>query len=77
MQSLRLSRRDRSFRSQGRAAQLTSLGRFKHENAVLSVVPDGSRLGALFSGWPGGARATRPRPAMVVIWKQDGGMVGS
>lgn len=29
------------------------------------------------SRWPDGDRATRPRPATVVIWKQDGGMVGS
>ncbi|MGB6241377.1 MAG: PhoX family phosphatase [Castellaniella sp.] len=29
------------------------------------------------SNWPDGAQATRPRPATVVIWKQDGGIVGS
>ena len=29
------------------------------------------------SRWPDGDQATRPRPATVVIWKQDGGMVGS
>ncbi|MBN9403129.1 MAG: DUF839 domain-containing protein, partial [Burkholderiales bacterium] len=29
------------------------------------------------STWPDGPRATRPRPATVVVWKQDGGVVGS
>lgn len=29
------------------------------------------------SRWPDGAQATRPRPATVVIWKQDGGIIGS
>lgn len=29
------------------------------------------------SNWPDGPRATRPRPATVVIWKKDGGTVGS
>ncbi|WP_323029364.1 PhoX family phosphatase [Castellaniella defragrans] len=29
------------------------------------------------STWPDGPRATRPRPATVVIWKKDGGVVGS
>ena len=29
------------------------------------------------SKWPDGASATRPRPATVVIWKQDGTAVGS
>jgi len=28
------------------------------------------------SSWPDGARATRPRPATVVIWKDDMGIVG-
>ncbi|MFV0282798.1 MAG: PhoX family protein [Castellaniella sp.] len=29
------------------------------------------------STWPDGAAGTRPRPATVVIWKKDGGTVGS
>lgn len=29
------------------------------------------------STWPDGAQATRPRPATVVIWRQDGGVVGT
>ncbi|MGB6008248.1 PhoX family protein [Castellaniella sp.] len=29
------------------------------------------------SRWPDGDQATRPRPATVVIWKQDGGIVGA
>lgn len=29
------------------------------------------------STWPDGPHATRPRPATVVIWKKDGGVVGS
>lgn len=29
------------------------------------------------STWPDGASASRPRPATVVIWKEDGGVVGA
>lgn len=29
------------------------------------------------SRWPDGERASRPRPATVVIWKEDGGIVGT
>ena len=29
------------------------------------------------STWPDGKQATRPRPATVVIWKKDGGVVGT
>ncbi|CAM3756297.1 hypothetical protein EV679_0717 [Kerstersia gyiorum] len=29
------------------------------------------------STWPDGAKATRPRPATVVIWRKDGGLVGT
>ncbi|MDY0309027.1 MAG: PhoX family phosphatase [Castellaniella sp.] len=29
------------------------------------------------SSWPDGPQATRPRPATVVIWKKDGGVIGS
>ena len=29
------------------------------------------------SNWPDGASGTRPRPATVVIWKEDGGKVGT
>ncbi|OZI82793.1 PhoX family protein [Bordetella genomosp. 2] len=29
------------------------------------------------STWPDGAQASRPRPATVVIWKEDGGIIGT
>ncbi|HJD44303.1 MAG TPA: PhoX family phosphatase [Candidatus Paenalcaligenes intestinipullorum] len=40
-------------------------------------IEDAQKQPNAVSTWPDGAQSTRPRPATVVIWREDGGQVGA
>lgn len=48
----------------------------QHPGEGMEVEPS-QKTPTAVSTWPDGDKASRPRPATVVIWRKDGGVVGA